>query len=81
MWDEGTRRAELRYPKKILDYYHQCQVNEVNDIWKSLDNILDWYSNWLVPKFELYDIPHANNEVPLIKSILLESKKILNQKL
>jgi predicted nucleotidyltransferase len=80
MWDEGTRRAELRYPKEILDYYYRCQTSKIDGIWQCLYNILDWYSTWLVPKFDLHGIPHANEEIPIIKSILLQSESIYNRK-
>lgn len=74
LWDEGTRRAEQRFPKEIISYYHRCQVCDFKDIWLSLDAILEWYSDWLVPRFENHDIVHASAEVELIKSIISHFK-------
>ncbi|TFF84137.1 MAG: nucleotidyltransferase domain-containing protein [Promethearchaeota archaeon] len=80
MWDEGTRRAELRFSDEVLNYYHQCIVKNVNGIWQILHNILDWYSNWLVPRFEIHNFSHANDEVPIIRYLLNESEKIYTTK-
>jgi predicted nucleotidyltransferase len=80
VWDEGTRRAELRFPEEVINYYYRCQLKEKDDIWLVLHSILDWYSNWLVPRFELHEINHANEEIPIIRYILKESEKIYNIK-
>lgn len=80
LWDEGTRRAELRYPHEVLKYYHQCLVKNIEEIWKNLHHILDWYSNWLVPQFERHEISHANAEVPNIRYLLHEAERIYTAK-
>ncbi|MBD3197864.1 MAG: hypothetical protein GF317_22625 [Candidatus Lokiarchaeota archaeon] len=76
LWDEGTRRAEERFPKELVNHYNRCKICEMNDVWHCLDTFLDWYSHWLVPNFEKNDIVHANQEVPIIKSAI---KKIKNK--
>ncbi|TFG17202.1 MAG: nucleotidyltransferase domain-containing protein [Promethearchaeota archaeon] len=80
MWDEGTRRAELRFPDEVLAYYHRCIVKDVNGIWQILHNILDWYSNWLVPRFEIHNFSHANDEVPFIRYLLNQAERIYTPK-
>ncbi len=70
MWDEGTRRAEKRFPKKLIKYYERCKVKEVNDVWECLMVFLEWYSDWMVPKFEEHEIVHASPEVPVLKSTI-----------
>ena len=80
LWDEGTRRAELRFPNEVLNYYHRCLVKNVEEIWQILSNILDWYSDWLVPHFERHNIPHVNAEVPNIRYLLHEAEIIYTAK-
>lgn len=80
LWDEGTRRAELRYPDEVLSYYRRCVIKETDEIWQLLSNILDWYSNWLVPRFERHGISHANAEVPNIRYLLHEAERIYTSK-
>jgi predicted nucleotidyltransferase len=76
--DEGTRRAEKRFPKEILEYYHSCSLSGSSDIWKCLNILLTWYTDWLVPKFEILKIPHALKEVPLVRALVNEFKKKYN---
>lgn len=73
--DEGTRRAEKRFPDKLLNYYNKCRVKKNQEIWECLGVFLEWYSNWLVPKFEENNIIHAKQEVPIIKSAIENIKK------
>ncbi|TFG28753.1 MAG: hypothetical protein EU532_04610 [Promethearchaeota archaeon] len=75
MWDEGTRKAEKRFPEELINYYHLCRVKELDEIWQCLEVFLTWYSNWLVPKFEERKIPHALAEVELIRKILSKLRK------
>jgi predicted nucleotidyltransferase len=75
MWDEGTRRAELRFPTELIDYYHKCKIGNVEEIWQCLQHFLAWFSEWLVPRFEEQHIIHANEEVKMIKKILNELEK------
>lgn len=67
IWDEGPRRAEQRFPAEVLDYFNRSAAADVDSIWNSVDVILDWYANWLVPKFEQNRIPHTLHEVPRIR--------------
>jgi predicted nucleotidyltransferase len=80
IWDEGTRRAELRFPKEVIHHYHQCKVKNKDEIWQVLHNILDWYADWLIPQFEQHNILHANEEVPIIRFMLTELEKTYNSK-
>jgi predicted nucleotidyltransferase len=76
MWDEGPRRAESRFPTDVLGYYRESAVCTVVGIWDSLDVLLDWYSNWMVPHFEELSIPHSGIQVEQMRAILalLEKK-------
>ncbi|MBD3196402.1 MAG: hypothetical protein GF317_15190 [Candidatus Lokiarchaeota archaeon] len=80
LWDEGTRRAEERFPKELVNYYNRCKIGEITDVWYCLDTFIEWYSQWLVPNFEKYDIIHANQEVPAIISAIKKIKKKSNNK-
>ncbi|MFO7797546.1 MAG: hypothetical protein ACQERB_06200 [Promethearchaeati archaeon] len=68
--DEGTRRAEERFPKELINYYNKCRVKSNEEIWECLKIFLRWYSEWLVPKFEKKNIIHANQEIPIIESAI-----------
>lgn len=68
--DEGTRRAEKRFPKELLEYYNNCKVKDKEDVWNCLMVFLEWYSNWMVPKFEEKSIINANQEVNVIKTAI-----------
>ncbi|TFF96178.1 MAG: nucleotidyltransferase domain-containing protein [Promethearchaeota archaeon] len=70
LWDEGTRRAELRFPEEVIEYYHQSRFEKIEEVWACLDSFLDWYSHWLVPKFEERGIIHAQAEVTLLRKII-----------
>ena len=78
VWDEGTRRAEQRFPVELIEYYNDLKIGKNEEIWEKLNVILDWYSNWMVPKFEEHKIMHANVEVPLVRNIIkiLKLKKL-----
>ena len=74
IWDEGTRRAEARFPEEIISFYYQIKISKINDVWSCLNVFLKWYSQWLIPLFEKFNIPHAGEEVPLMKGILSKLK-------
>ncbi|MBD3226992.1 MAG: hypothetical protein GF329_02300 [Candidatus Lokiarchaeota archaeon] len=74
--DEGTRRAEQRFPEELIEYYNRCRVKKNDEIWGCLMVFLEWFSQWLVPKFEDKNIIHANQEVPVIKSAIEKLKKL-----
>jgi predicted nucleotidyltransferase len=73
--DEGTRRAEKRFPKDIIFFYHQIKIKEINDIWNCLEIILNWFSDWMVPHFNRLNIEHVNDEIPIIKYMISNLKK------
>ena len=75
MWDEGTRRAELRFPKELTNYYHQCKIGKIEDIWQCLHIFLEWFSEWLTPRFDESSIINAKDEVKLVRIILKELEK------
>ncbi|TFF89384.1 MAG: hypothetical protein EU548_07565 [Promethearchaeota archaeon] len=75
LWDEGTRRAEQRFPENLIRYYERCKIKEMNDVWYCLMVFLEWYSDWMVPKLEEYGIIHARQEVPMIKSAIIKLRK------
>jgi predicted nucleotidyltransferase len=75
IWDEGTRRAEKRFPKEVLEYYLGCNLYNASDVWRCLNVFLAWYADWLVPKFENLQIPHAAKEVSLVRSLIKELSK------
>ncbi|MBD3343272.1 MAG: hypothetical protein GF353_29520 [Candidatus Lokiarchaeota archaeon] len=70
IWDEGTRRAEKRFPDKINRYYRTIKIDSIEDLWKSLDVILEWFSVFIVPRLEERGIPHALKEVAPIKATI-----------
>jgi len=73
--DEGTRRAEKRFPQELIEYYNNCRVKDREDVWKCLMVFLEWYSNWMVPKFEEKNIINANREVNIIKKAIKKIQK------
>ena len=75
--DEGPRRAEQRFPEDVLDYYNKSRVKTVDEIWNRLQILLDWYEEWLVPKFDKLNIPHSQIQVAQMRDILqlLSEKK------
>jgi len=75
LWDEGPRRAEKRFPEKVLYYYSRTRVAEVSDVWLALGYLLDWYEDWLIPRFEQLEIPHAKHEIPTLKLMLRQLEK------
>jgi predicted nucleotidyltransferase len=78
--DEGTRRAEKRFPEEIISFYHQIKIKEINDIWKCIEIILIWFSNWMVPHFNRLNIEHVKDEIPIIKYMISKLKKVYDQK-
>jgi predicted nucleotidyltransferase len=68
--DEGCRRAEERFPTKVLDYYNRSRVRTVDEVWDGLQILLDWYDDWLVPKFDKLGIAHSQNQVAQMRDIL-----------
>jgi predicted nucleotidyltransferase len=68
--DEGSRRAEERFPNEVLDYYNRSRVGTVDEIWEGLQILLDWYEQWLVPKFDKLHIAHSQNQVAQMRDIL-----------
>jgi len=70
MKDEGTRRAEERFPKEINEFYHQIKIDTLNELWESLETILSYYANFLAPEFKKHNIPSAKEEVPLISAMI-----------
>jgi len=75
MWDEGTRRAEQRFPKGLIQYYERCKIKEMEGVWDCLMVFLEWYSDWMVPKLEEHEIVHAGPEVSGIKSAIIKLKE------
>jgi predicted nucleotidyltransferase len=75
MRDEGTRRAEQRFPEDLIRYYERCKVKAMEDVWDCLMVFLEWYSDWMVPKFEEHEIIHAGQEVQVIKSAINQLRK------
>jgi predicted nucleotidyltransferase len=80
IWDEGTRRAEQRFPKELISYYNRCKLKNVNDVWNCLMVLMEWYSDWLVPQFEKHAITHANQEIPTIRFAILKLKDSFQEK-
>ena len=70
LWDEGPRRAGKRFPENVLYYYNRTRVAEISDVWLALGYILDWYEDWLIPRFEQLETPHAKHEIPTLKLML-----------
>ncbi len=70
LYDEGSRRAEQRFPKEILDYYNRSRVKTVDEIWDGLQILLDWYEDWLIPEFDKLKIPHSQVQVSQMRNIL-----------
>ena len=68
--DEGTRRAEERFPPELIDYYTKLMIANFDEIWDKLHIILDWYSYWMVSRFIENNIAHAEKEVFLIRNIV-----------
>ncbi|MFW9869464.1 MAG: nucleotidyltransferase domain-containing protein [Candidatus Thorarchaeota archaeon] len=68
--DEGTRRAENRFPKEILDYYRRSRVKSADEIWDGLQILLDWYEEWFVPEFDKMSIPHSQMQVSKMRDVL-----------
>jgi predicted nucleotidyltransferase len=75
LWDEGPRRAGKRFPEKVLYYYNRTRVAEVSDMWLALGYLLDWYEDWLIPRFEQLETPHAKHEIPTLKLMLRQLEK------
>ncbi|MGY5860939.1 MAG: nucleotidyltransferase domain-containing protein [Candidatus Thorarchaeota archaeon] len=75
LWDEGPRRAGKRFPEKVLYYYNRTRVAEVSEVWLALGYLLDWYEDWLIPRFEQLEIPHARHEIPTLKLMLRQLEK------
>jgi predicted nucleotidyltransferase len=73
LWDEGPRRAGKRFPEKVLYYYNRTRVAEVS--WLALGYLLDWYEDWLIPRFEQLETPHAKHEIPTLKLMLRQLEK------
>jgi predicted nucleotidyltransferase len=78
LWDEGTRRAEQRFPEELIRYYERCKVKDIDDVWECLLVFLEWYSDWLVPKFEEHNIIHANQEVSIIQSAIVKLRELFH---
>lgn len=76
IWDEGTRRAEQRFPKELVAYYNSLGIGLNEEMWENLRNILDWYANWMIPRFKSYGIINAESEVRVIREVIdfLEEK-------
>ncbi len=75
LWNEGPRRAGMRFPEKVLYYYNRTRVAEVSDVWLALGYLLDWYEDWLIPRFEQLETPHARHEIPTLKLMLRQLEK------
>jgi hypothetical protein len=69
-WDEGSRRAEERFPEEVLDFYMRSQAKTVEGIWDGIEVLLSWYEDWLIPKFVELDISHALVQVEPMKDVL-----------
>ena len=69
-WDEGPRRAESRFPQEVLDYYMLSSIAHVDEIWRSLSVLLDWYYDWMIPHFENLSIPHSASQVKQMRKVL-----------
>jgi len=80
LWEEGTRRAEQRFPTELIRYFERCKVKDIDDVWDCLLVFLEWYSDWLVPKFEEHNIIHANQEVSIIKSAIVKLRESFHDK-
>ncbi len=76
LYDEGYRRAEERFPGEVLNYYYRSRVKTVDEIWKGLQILLDWYEEWLVPELDKLEIPHSLVQVAQMRDIL----RILREK-
>lgn len=74
--DEGPRRAEKRFPKEVLSYFHSTRVKDTPEVWNSLEVILDWYEKWMIEKLDEHNIPHSAHQVPRMRQVLklLKSK-------
>lgn len=70
IWDEGTRRAEQRFPTEILNYYNLILLGTEEQMWDALDTLLDWYENFLCPEFDKKQLVHAKVEVDPMRNLL-----------
>lgn len=68
--DKGLRKAEQRFPKEMIEFYHTIKIDSVNDCWNSLDIILTWFFDYLAPKMELSGYTTAKSEVKLVHNTI-----------
>lgn len=75
MIDEGPRRAELRFPHQVLEFYRNSRVKDSNEIWNALQIMFDWFETWLLPQLEQRGIKHTGKDIIFIKQTLLALQK------
>jgi len=68
--DEGPRRAEQRFPSEVLTFYRDSRVGEAMEIFNALIILMDWYENWMVPRFEENKIPHSKYQLEVLREII-----------
>ena len=69
-WDEGPRRAESRYPKEVIGYFHSSVVSRIEDSWQSLEIFLQWYKDWMGPKFKEQQLSNSVSQVDTMRDVL-----------
>ncbi len=74
-WDEGPRRAESRYPEEVLGYYHSSFVSKIEDAWHSLDVFLQWYEDWMGPRFKDHELSNSISQVDTMRTVLESLKE------
>jgi hypothetical protein len=69
-WDEGPRRAEERFPTEVLYYYMRSQARTIEEVWDGIEVLLEWYENWLAPRFDELGILHALVQLSSMRGVL-----------
>lgn len=75
MIDEGPRRAELRFPRQVLEFYRKSRVKDSAEIWNALYIMFDWFETWLLPQLEERGIKHTGTDIIFIKQTLQALQK------
>ena len=71
MRDEGTRRAEKRYPHEIIEYYFHSCARTPDQIWDGIYELIRWYSEWLSPRLAEIGINHyQEKEIEVLKNAI-----------
>ncbi|MGY5874722.1 MAG: hypothetical protein RTU30_03155 [Candidatus Thorarchaeota archaeon] len=69
-WDEGPRRAEMRFPPEVLSFYWDSRVMKPDEILHTLPILMDWYEKWMIPRFEELEISHSGYQIKELREII-----------